>query len=1027
MSGAPGPNLEQRPASVLVVDDNAIMRKMVRLTLETEGHLVHEAADGQAALELVRQHLPDVVLQDLLLPDMDGFELVRELRKLPGGAGLPIVAFSGFQSKLEQSRGLQAGFTDYLFKPVEPSQLVQTVEAHLPMRQRRIAAPGPRVLLANDDPAQLKLLKLNLERLGYQVDAVADGGAALVHAREYPPDIIVSDVLMPHLDGFRLSLALRKEAALADVPIVLMSAAYTEEGDHRLARSAGADALVQSDLESVTEAVRAHLVAREQPGGEAIRPELVLEDYTHRVIRQLERQVGLNFNLSRRLATLEARFSVLATLARSMAGSSTVGTVLDEILAGALDAFAISMGVAYLLTPEGQLEMRAQLGFGEAKQDELASFFGHQRLLLDLMRAGAPTMLSLAEGAGQEQREIIHAAGVSCMLVAPVALFEQPLGVLVTASSRLLGSDWIAFADALGAQVGQAIGLARALEELKASEERYRGIVETANEGVVLLDPEDRITFVNRQACEMFGYGATDLLGHPLVELMDEDQLASAAHRTARRRQGVREVYESHLRRKDGADLWALTSASPVFDSNREYAGSIGLYTDVTDRKRAEEALAHQALHDGLTSLPNRTLLHEHLQQAILTARREGSGLALAMLDLDRFKEINDAFGHHYGDLLLQQLGARLQATLRQSDTIARLGGDEFAVILPAARSMRDAELTAGKILRALRERFQLDEQVAAEVGASVGLVLYPGHGDDANTLLRRADVAMYVAKGQRGGFAWYSPEQDEHIATRVMLISELRRAIESDELELHYQPKVSLKTGRLLAAESLVRWRHPQRGFMFPDDFVPLAEQTGLIQPLTSWVYDRALLQCRAWKDRGLDISVAVNESMRNLHDPELPQRLRALLAQYGLAPGDVTIEITESMIMADPQRALQVVTGLSDMGIALSIDDFGTGYSSLSYLKRLPVTELKVDKSFVLDMVRDENDATIVRSTIDLAHNLGLTVVAEGVETEAMWNALSGLDCDVAQGYFVAHPMPAPDFERWLANRPELLLLNG
>jgi diguanylate cyclase (GGDEF)-like protein/PAS domain S-box-containing protein len=1007
-------------ASILVVDDNAIMRKMVRLTLESEGHVVHEAADGRSALEAMGQHRPDLVLQDLLLPDMDGFDLVRELRRLPGGADLPILAFSGFQSKLEQSRGLQAGFSDHLFKPVEPSQLVQTVEAHLPRKKDAGQNSGPRVLVADDDPVQLKLLKLHLEHLGYQVDAVADGGAALVHAREYPPDAILSDVLMPHLDGFRLSLALRQEPSLADVPIVLMSAAYTEDVDRRLARSAGANALVQHtpDLEEVTEALRAQLAGHIVPAS-GMRPELPLEDYTHRVIRQLERQVGLNFNLSRRLSTLEARFSVLATLAKSLADSSAAETVLDEMLAGALDAFAISKGLAYLLMPDGSLELRSQLGYGDTQQPPLASFFGHSDMLLDLLRGGKPEVLSTAGEPSLDAQEVLAAAGATAILVAPLVLFHQPLGVLVTISNKELGSDWTSFADALGAQVGQAIGLAQALEKLKMSEERYRGIVETANEAIMLVDQDERLTFVNQKACEMLGYSAGELIGHSMLEFLADDQQASAAHRRARRRQGARELYESHLRRKDGSDLWALTSSSPVLDAKGAYAGSLGLHTDVTDRKRAEEALAHQALHDSLTSLPNRTLLHEHLQQAILTARRDKKGLALAMLDLDRFKEINDAFGHHYGDLLLRQLGARLQATLRKSDTVARLGGDEFAVILPSAKSKADAELAAAKILRALRDRFQLDDEVAAEVGASVGLVFYPDHGDDADTLLRRADVAMYVAKGQRGGFAWYSPEQDEHTATRVMLISELRHAIEGGELELYYQPKVAFKTRRLLAVESLVRWRHPRRGLMTPENFVPLAEQTGLIQPLTSWVYGQALQQCRTWKDHGLSVNVAINESMRNLHDPELPERLGRLLMDHLLEPADVTIEITESMIMADPQRALQVVTGLSDMGITLSIDDFGTGYSSLSYLRRLPVDEIKVDKSFVLDMVRDENDATIVRSTIDLAHNLGLTVVAEGVETEAMWEALTTLDCDVAQGYYVAHPMPAPAFERWLSEQ--------
>jgi diguanylate cyclase (GGDEF)-like protein/PAS domain S-box-containing protein len=1009
--------LGQRPAAtILVVDDNAIMRKMVRLALESEGYRVLEAATGHAGLQVTEAERPDLILQDLLLPDIDGFELVQRLRALPHAADIPILAFSGFLSKIEQSHSLQAGFSDHLYKPVEASRLVQTVQAHLPSKHRPRPPARHRVLVADDDLVQLKLLKIRLEQHGFAVDTASDGEAALDLARANPPDAIVSDVLMPRLDGFRLCQAVRQDPALAHVPIVLASAAYTEESDRELAREAGATTLVlrTPGLEELIEALEASLITahRGPTGGEAT--DLPLEDYTHRVIRQLERQVTINYSLGRRLSMLEARFSILATLAKSLRDDSNSQAVLDEMLGGALEAFAISKGVAYLATPQG-LELRGQIGFPDSTQPDLARFFGQLPRLREAMQAGQPVTLP-DDANGGWQREVLDRADASSMMIAPVSLFDERLGVLVTASNQpQLSEDWHAFAEALGAQVGQAIGLARALSQLRGNEERYRTIVETANEGIILLDAETRVTFVNPKMCEMLGYAPDEMIGHRMAEFIDPEQLPAVQRRIDHRREGAREQYDSHLRHKDGSELWTLTSASPLFDEQGRYAGSILLHTDVTARKRAEEALVHQALHDNLTQLPNRTLLHEHLRQAILTARRDRQQLGLLMLDLDRFKEVNDAFGHHYGDVLLQQIGPRLSSTLRESDTIARLGGDEFAVILHGVRHLADAELAARKIIRGLDAPFLLDDQTV-QVGASIGIVLYPDDGEDPDTLLRRADVAMYTAKNRRGEYAFYKPDQDLIAATRLILTTELRHAVEHDELRLFYQPKVHFGDRRLVAVESLVRWQHPQRGFLGPDAFVPLAEQTGLIQPMTTWILTEALRQCHTWKQAGLDINVAVNESMRNLHDRALPEQLAAMLHHHGVSAHDLTVEITESMIMADPQRALEVVTALSDMGISLSIDDFGTGYSSLAYLKRLPVHEIKVDKSFVLDMVTDESDATIVRSTIDLAHNLGLEVTAEGVETQAMWQALDQLNCDIGQGYYIARPMPAAELERWL-----------
>jgi diguanylate cyclase (GGDEF)-like protein len=421
-------------------------------------------------------------------------------------------------------------------------------------------------------------------------------------------------------------------------------------------------------------------------------------------------------------------------------------------------------------------------------------------------------------------------------------------------------------------------------------------------------------------------------------------------------------------------------------------------------------ALEHQAQHDLLTDLPNRHLLHVRLHDAIALCEADGGGsLALLVIDLDRFKEVNDTFGHQFGDLLLQQIGPRLRDALGPHDTIARLGGDEFAVLLTDADAKR-AERVARCLLAALDESFAICEY-SLDLAGSIGIALYPEHGADFDVLLRRADVAMYVAKRGGRGYEMYAPDQDQHSPQRLALVGELRRAIDNDGLELFYQPKLGLRSGRLVGVEALVRWPHPQRDLIPPDQFIPLAEQTGLIKSLSRWVIDTALRQAREWQELGIVIPIAVNLSMRDLHDPELPETVAHLLRSWNVPPSRLAVEITENGLMAEPARALQTVSALRGMGIRIAIDDFGTGYSSLAYLKRLPVDELKIDRSFVRDMAEDRDDLAIVRSTISLGHDLGLSIVAEGIEDAATWELLQQLGCDVAQGFYLGRPVRAHD----------------
>lgn len=422
----------------------------------------------------------------------------------------------------------------------------------------------------------------------------------------------------------------------------------------------------------------------------------------------------------------------------------------------------------------------------------------------------------------------------------------------------------------------------------------------------------------------------------------------------------------------------------------------------------------YRALHDPLTGLPNRSLFKEEAERAIRSARRRGSLVAFLLMDLDRFKEINDTLGHHQGDQLLQMIGPRLAAVLREHDMVARLGGDEFAVLLPRVTSASQAADVAARLAATFDEPFEMGG-MTVQVGPSVGVACWPQHGMDIETLVRHADVAMYLAKDAGIAYDVYSEERDRWSADRLSLTSELRLAFDREELCVYYQPQIDLRTFEVSSVEALVRWQHPTRGLQLPDEFVPVAEQAGLIKPLTLQVLNASLRQCHEWKARGLDLNVAVNLSVRVLLDRSLPNDIAQLLSKWGVEPSRLELEIIEGSVISDP-CALAVLEELDAMGTKISIDDFGTGYSSLAYLKRLPVHAIKVDKSFVLGMGHDADDATIVRSTIELGHNLGLEIVAEGVEDEESWDQLVALGCDCVQGYYVAAPMPGAELTSWL-----------
>lgn len=429
-------------------------------------------------------------------------------------------------------------------------------------------------------------------------------------------------------------------------------------------------------------------------------------------------------------------------------------------------------------------------------------------------------------------------------------------------------------------------------------------------------------------------------------------------------------------------------------------------------------SLEQLAFKDALTSLPNRSLFRDRLEQTLLSSSESNKPFALMILDLDRFKEINDTLGHHMGDLVLQQVGARLRAQLGIGDTIGRLGGDEFAILLQGAEPP-NAIAASKRLQDALKKAFEVDGH-NFYLGVSIGIAMFPDHGDSSSVLLQRADVAMYTAKNTKSGHRFYSPDLDQHNPEKLEMAADLRKALYDKQFDLYFQPKLNLRTDIVESVEALARWERGDKGMVSPDIFIPMLEQTGQVTELTRWVLEQSLVQARSWRDSGLPLTVAVNLSVRDLQSPDIVSLIFDMLSRHQVSTLSLDLEITENSVMSDPVRALETLGHLSSAGLNVTIDDFGTGYSSLSYLKKFPAKTIKIDKSFVIGMDKDKNDYAIVRASVGLAHHMGLKVVAEGVENKQVLESLREMGCDYAQGYYIGKPMPIEDFKGWSAQSP-------
>jgi diguanylate cyclase (GGDEF)-like protein/PAS domain S-box-containing protein len=559
---------------------------------------------------------------------------------------------------------------------------------------------------------------------------------------------------------------------------------------------------------------------------------------------------------------------------------------------------------------------------------------------------------------------------------------------------------------------------------------RNQLILDSVGEGICGVDRLGKLTFVNPAAAAMLGYQAGELIGLPLHQTVHcrkadgtpfphEECPMRAAIDGGISHQGSDEM----LWRKDGSGFYADYTVVSIREGEK-VTGAVVTFKDITERKRYEEQLSHQATHDTLTGLANRTILNDRIGLLIERAVRDKTVVALLLLDLDRFKEINDSLGHGAGDELLRGMAARLTDLMRESDTVARLGGDEF-IILVEMDTADSAIPVAQKIIDALNSPFSISGREVF-IGASIGISLYPKDGEGAEELLKNADVAMYRSKKRgRNTFRFYNEGMNTSSAERLSLESSLRHAVDNGELLLYYQPQVNLHSGEIIGAEALIRWQHPEMGLVSPAKFIPLAEETGLIFPIGEWVMRTACAQIKAWQDVGvMTPPVAVNLSAHQFRQRHLVKMTTGVLLDSGIEGRYLELEMTESAVMEDADRVIKVLRELKDAGTAISIDDFGTGYSSLSYLKQFAIDKLKVDQSFVRELTRDPNDAAIVVAIITMAHSLGLKVIAEGVETEGQMEYLRSRGCDEMQGYLFSRPVPVGDFEQMLRSGRRLVL---
>jgi diguanylate cyclase (GGDEF)-like protein/PAS domain S-box-containing protein len=1076
-------------AHILIIEDDFANVALMSALLREAGHTVQVADNGAAALPLALREVPGLILCDVQLPGDDGFALAAQLRAEPVLANIPILAVTPMALVgAHHARLLGAGFDGYLGKPVMAEHFVTQVEAFLPPAPV-IDAPGrATILIVDDHVLNREFLRTLLGYGGYRLFEAGNGVEALAAVERDRPDLVISDILMPNMDGREFVVRLSSNPATANIPVIFYTATYREREANKIAFDCG---------------VR-WVLAKPSP------PELILRT-VHEALGIVE--ADSPFALAEAGQGAHAGFAIDSTVAQFLVevgnttllppagaggdswGGGELGQMTDR-LAGSLSSLqAVSLRLTALIElgielgaerdPQALLEVGCRVaqnicvagyavaGVLDENSDSLSYFAaygdnGRTQLIADTPRIGPLGQLL------REHRPIRFKA-----LAGDATLIDMPeghppihsfLGVPVASRERVHG--WLYLVDKIGLEefsevdervaVTVAAQLAVAYENLVLYEEikrhhaqltadmaarirldedlrRFRAAMDATADAIFLIDRAGACYVdVNATACRLLGYERDDFLRADMApgttptrlqdlysKLLAGDQSGAMAELLVQRKDGSSVSVEVQRRTLRSGSAWILVAVA----------------RDISERKEAEQRLLKLAHFDTLTGLPNRSQFYEALNHAIGQAREHKWAVGVLFLDVDRFKTVNDTLGHPIGDELLRQFSSRLVDCLRMRDTIGRFGGDEFAAILMLSEGAQNAVAVVDKIRESLRRPFDLKGHEVT-VTASIGIAVFPDDGDDADTLIQYADTAMYRAKeAGRDAFRFFTAEMNEQSLARLDLENALRHAIENDEFVLYFQPKVHIASGRISGAEALIRWQRPGHGMVSPALFVPILEDAGLIVPVGNWVIDQACRRISEWGKSPIGpVHLSVNVSGIQFFIGSLEDEIRGALKRHDIAPELLELELTESCLMSNAESTITVLRNLKALGIKISIDDFGTGYSSLAYLKRFPIDKLKIDIAFIREVTSNPDDAAIVLAIIHMAHSLKLKVVAEGVEKEAQLAYLRRHNCDEMQGYYFSRPIPEAEFTQMLsegrclvapteetaAERPTLLIVD-
>ncbi|MGB5064412.1 MAG: EAL domain-containing protein [Candidatus Competibacter sp.] len=833
------------------------------------------------------------------------------------------------------------------------------------------------ILIVDDNQDNQVLLHGLLESRGHRVEEAANGLHAFDRVRTEPPDLIISDILMPEMDGFALCRLVKSIEKLKHIPFVFYTATYLNQHDEELGLWLGASRYIRKPQEPKPFLdMIDQVIAEYRDGALPVRQpsegfETLLEAmYRDRLTEKLDKK-------SRDVERLrQEQALILVSASEGIMGMNLEG---KHTMVNAAAAHMLGYQVEELIGKYGH------------------SLWHHSRADSSPFPVeDCPIYACMRDGQIRHQMEEVfwRKDGGSF----PVEYSSSPL--LENGKTR------------------GVVVMFRDITERRRAEERQRlatSVFDNTAEGIIITDAHGKVVEVNHAFTKILGYTREEVIGYN-PKLWKSGRHEANFYRDlwqslAETGQWRGEIWN---RRKDGSAFPEWLNISAVTDDNGCLTHYVGVFSDISGIKHSQEQLHHLAHHDALTDLPNRLLLNERLKQAIKRAERHATHLAVFFFDLDYFKHINDSLGHPAGDRLLKGVAERLSGSLRREDTVARIGGDEFVLLLEDVGEPDKAAVAAQKLMVSLSAPFYLEDRQIA-ISASVGIALYPQDGTDPATLLRNADAAMYRAKEEgRNACRFYTEELTRNAFERVLLENDLRQAIARGELLLLYQPQIDLQSGQFIGVEALIRWQHPQFGMVSPIKFIPLAEECGLIHPIGDWVLHTACLQGKAWLERGIEFGqIAVNLAGPQIQRGGLADTLEVVLAKTGFPAARLELEVTEGFIMRQAESGIRELASIRRLGATLAIDDFGTGYSSLSYLKRLPIQKIKLDQSFVRDLPNDSNDAAIANAVIALGKSMGLSVIAEGVETQEQADFLKQAGCQEAQGYLYSRPIDAEQIE--------------